>query len=403
MTTDALTLTVFVVVYLGMALGRWPGLALDRTGVAMVGAIALVGLGSPAPAEVAHHVDVPTLVILFALMVLSAQVAASGLFDRIAHAIAAARVGPRGLLGLTVAAAGGLSALLTNDVVVWTMTPILVRGLVTRGLPPEPYVVALAMAANAGSAATVVGNPQNLLIAQAGQLGFWSFLAMAGVPALLALAVVYAVIALAWHRRLAAAAMRAAPAAPPPPLDRRHLIKAVAAAGALVLVFTLEVDRALWALAIAGALLVSRRLATRTMLGLVDWHLLLLFAGLFVVTGTLAQTAVVRDLLDAISAARLDATATLLPLAVVGSNGIGNVPLVTLLLALDLGLDRDALVRLAVFATLAGNLLVVGSLANIIAVERAAALGVPIGFAAYARLGVPVTVLSLALAAWWLG
>ncbi|TVQ28919.1 MAG: anion transporter [Geminicoccaceae bacterium] len=404
MTGESAVVAVFALVYLGMALGRWPGLALDRTGVALVGAIFLVGLGLMPTERVAHHIELPTLVILFALMVLSAQVAASGAFDRLAASIATAQVGPFLLLALVVMASGVLSALLTNDVVVWAMTPLLVRGLVARGLPPEPYVIALAMAANAGSAATVVGNPQNLLIAQAGGLDFWTFLATAGVPAGLALGVVFLTVAAVWGRRL----RQAAPGDTDlevPPIDRAHLTKAALAAGGVVLVFTLPVERALWALAIAGALLISRRLATRTMLGLVDWHLLLLFASLFVVTGTLAETALVTDALARATARGFDATAstTLLPLALAGSNVIGNVPLVTLLLALDLGFTEASLLRLAVYSTLAGNLLIVGSLANIIAVERAAGLGVRIGFLTFAAVGVPATLATLALAAWWLG
>jgi Na+/H+ antiporter NhaD/arsenite permease-like protein len=404
MTGEWLAVVVFGLVYLGMALGRWPGLALDRTGVALVGAILLVGVGLMPTDGIVHHLELPTLVILFALMVLSAQVAASGFFDRVAASIASAEVGPFVLLALVVGTSGTLSALLTNDIVVWAMTPLLVRGLVARGLPPAPYVIALATAANAGSAATVVGNPQNLLIAQAGGLDFWAFLAVAGVPAAMALIVVFAVIALVWGRRLRAVE-RLDAVVGRTTLDRAHLLKAALAALGIVLAFTLPVDRALWALAIAGALLVSRRLATRTMLGLVDWHLLLLFASLFVVTGAIAETALVADALAWATGRGLDATSspTLLPLALVGSNAIGNVPLVTLLLALDLGFTETALVRLAVFSTLAGNLLVVGSLANIIAVERAASVGVRIGFATFAAVGVPVTLSSLALAAWWLG
>ncbi len=404
MTGEWLVVLVFAFVYLGMALGRWPGLALDRTGIALVGAILLVGAGLMPADRIVHHLELPTLVILFALMVLSAQVAASGFFDQVATAIAGATVGPFALLLLVVVTAGALAALLTNDIVVWAMTPLLVQGLVARGLPPVPYVIALATAANAGSAATVVGNPQNLLIAQAGGLDFWAFLGVAGVPAAMALAVVFLVIALIWGRRLRAAVPPAV-ATELPPLDRAHLTKAALAAVGIVLVFTLPVDRAIWALAIAAALLVSRRLATRTMLGLVDWHLLLLFASLFVVTGALAETTLTDDALAWATGRGLDATATttLLPLALAGSNAIGNVPLVTLLLALDLGFDEASLVRLAVFSTLAGNLLVVGSLANIIAVERAARHGVRIGFATFAAVGLPITLLSLALATWWLG
>ncbi len=199
MDLHVLVIAVFVLVYLGMALGRWPGLAIDRTGIALIGAIVVFAAGAVDAAGVAGTIDFAVLAILFALMVLSAQFAASGFFEWAAGSIAAAGASPRRLLAVTVLVAGGLAAVLTNDVIVWAMVPVLVRGLRARGLDPVPFVIALAMAANAGSAATVVGNPQNLLIASAGGLGFWPFVLACGVPAALSLAVVYGVVA--WRAR----------------------------------------------------------------------------------------------------------------------------------------------------------------------------------------------------------
>lgn len=393
------TVAVFVLVYLGMALGRWPGLALDRTGVALTGAIVLVAAGGADAALVAASVDFTTLAILFALMVLSAQFAASGFFEWCAGAIAATPASPARILATVIAVAGGLSAVLTNDVVVWAMTPVLVRGLLARGLDPRPYVIALAMAANAGSAATLIGNPQNLLIAGAGKLAFWPFLAACGVPALAGLVLVYAVIRFACVLKDASGTAPRAPAVAAP--DRAALAKGVLAAAAVIAVFTLPVERAPWTLAVAGLLLLSRRLTTRRMLSLVDWHLLLLFAALFVVTGALAASGATAMALELVGAEALRTPGALALASVLGSNTIGNVPLVMLVLASGLALGPGELYALALFSTFSGNLLVVGSLANIIAVERAAAEGAVIGFRDYARLGVPVTLMSLAFAFAW--
>ena len=167
--------------------------------------------------------------------------------------------------------------------------------------------------------------------------------------------------------------------------------------------FTLPVDRAPWSLAIVGVLLVSRNMTTRQMLGMVDWHLLLLFAGLFTVTAAMADTGLPGRVLAALGAAGIEFSQSL-PLAAValaGSNTIGNVPLVVMLLASGLPLGTEGLYRLALFSTLSGNLLVVGSIANIIVVERARSVGVIIGFLDYARVGVPVTALSLVFAWLW--
>ena len=174
MTDTAVTsiaLAVFVFTYLGMALGRVPGLTLDRTGIAVTAAAILLASGVLSFAKAGAAIDAPTLVLMFALMILSAQFAAAGIYDACAGRIAAAELHPRHLLALVVIVAGGLSALLVNDIVVFAMAPILCLGLRARGLDPRPYLMALAGAGNAGSAASLIGNPQNILIGQTGGLG----------------------------------------------------------------------------------------------------------------------------------------------------------------------------------------------------------------------------------------
>jgi Na+/H+ antiporter NhaD/arsenite permease-like protein len=198
-----LILLVFTAVCLGMALGRWPGLTIDRTGIALVGAIVLVLAGAVGPDQVRAAIEVPTLVILFGLMVLSAQHAACGFYAWCSRRIARTPAGPGPLLALTVVVAGLLSAVLANDVVVFAMTPLLVTGLLRRGLDPRPFLIALASAANAGSAATIIGNPQNILIGQKGGLDFWAFLAACGPPAAAGMLITWLVVAAVWRRRLA--------------------------------------------------------------------------------------------------------------------------------------------------------------------------------------------------------
>src|SRR5918996_2014626 len=167
-----------------MAIGRWPGLKVDRTGIALLGAILLYGTGALDGAAVLAAIDFPTLVVLFGLMILSAQFAACGFYDWCSARITTAQMSPAMLLALTVAAAGSLAAVLANDVVVFAMTPILCAGLSQRGLDPRPFVIALAGGANAGSAATVIGNPQNILIGEVGEVDFLRFLITCAPPAL---------------------------------------------------------------------------------------------------------------------------------------------------------------------------------------------------------------------------
>jgi Na+/H+ antiporter NhaD/arsenite permease-like protein len=395
-----LVLLVFVAVYAGMALGRWPGLRIDRTGIALLGGIVLYETGAIDGAAIGAAIDVPTLVILFGLMVLSAQFAACGFYDWCSTKIATARIAPATLLAVTVATAGILSAILANDVVVFAMTPMLCAGLLARGLDPRPFVLALAAAANAGSAATIIGNPQNILIGQVGGLDFWSFLLACGPPALAGLAVTYGVVRWRWRGRLELDA----PATHRGELDRAGLAKAVVATLVLLALFATDLPHVTGVLMVAGALLVSRHLATRQILGLVDWHLLVLFGGLFVVTHAFGATGLPEDALATLAAFDLqpDRLLVLAPITLVGASAIGNVPLVVLLLAVVPDMSEGALYALAVLSTLAGNLLIVGSLANIIAIERAASAGVRVSFLEHARCGLPITLLSLALALVWL-
>ena len=398
-----LILLVFVAVYIGMAVGRWPGLRIDRTGIALLGAIVLYAAGAVPGAGMLASIDFPTIVILFGLMILSAQFAACGFYDWCSTRIATARIAPATLLAVTVATAGILSAILANDVVVFAMTPLLCAGLARRGLDPRPFVIALAGGANAGSAATIIGNPQNILIGEVGDLDFWSFLAACAPPALAGLACVYLVVWWRWRRRFEAG-LNPMGDASAPALDRLGLAKALFATFLLLVLFATPLPHVEGVLLVAGYLLISRRLATRTMLGVVDWHLLVLFGGLFVVTDALSSTGLPDRAMTWLIASGLDAgsLAVLTPLTLLGANTIGNVPLVVLLLAVFPTLSEGAYYALAVLSTLAGNLLVVGSLANIIAVERARDAGVFLSFAEHARCGVPITLLSLLLALAWL-
>jgi len=393
---------VFVAVYLGMALGRWPFLRIDRTGIAILGAIAVVAGGGISAADATLAVDMSTLLMLFGLMILSAQFAACGFYDWCSARIAASDASPAQILALTVVVAGLLSALLANDIVVFAMTPMLIAGLKGRGLDPRPYLLGLAGGSNAGSAATIIGNPQNILIGQAGDLDFWPFVLVAGPPAIIGLVIVHIVVWWIWRHRFIAD--RSAPSIGMPSPDRLGLVKAVVASAILLALFASPVPHAMSILMVAGALLISRRFASRDMLRLVDWHLLVLFAGLFVVTDAFARTGLPEHALAWLAEAGWGAGSltVLVPLSLLGSNIIGNVPTVVLLLAIVPDLSGQALTALAVLSTLAGNLLIVGSLANIIVVERAREAGVTLGFAEHARCGVPMTLVSMAAAAAWL-
>lgn len=402
---DASLYLVFGFVYLGMVLGRIPGLALDRSGVALLGAIVFLAQGRLDTSQLQQAVDLPTLALLFGLMVVSAQLRLGGFYTRLAGRLAAARLAPPSLLLLLVAVAGLLSALLANDIVCLAMTPVLAEGTARRGLDPEPFLLALACAANVGSAATLIGNPQNMLIGQVLHLSFAGYLAQALLPSLGGLILVWAVVAWLYRGRWQGAWRP--PAMATQPYDAWQTRKGLLVLVALVLAFLWGPwPREVVALAAAGLLLLSRRMATARTLGLVDWPLLLLFGGLFVVNHCLQTSGAMAHWLGVLEGlgVRPSQPAWLFGLAVGLSNLVSNVPAVMLLLPSASHPQAGAVLALA--STLAGNLVLVGSLANLIVADQAARLGLSLGWARHARVGVPVTILSLAwagLCLWGLG
>ena len=398
---DTVVIIVFVVVYFGMMVGRIHGLALDRTGIALLGAIALLATGRVGLKEAWDAVDVATIALLLGLMIVSAQFRLGGFYSRLAGGIVQAEVSPAALLGLLIAAAGLLSAVLVNDVVCLAMAPVLVDGCSRRGLNPVPFLLGLACASNVGSAATLIGNPQNMLIGQVLHLSFTRYLLLAGVPSALGLFLTWLLIRRIyrdrWHVQTPVAHAEA------PPFDAWQTGKGLAVLGVLVMAFlTTSWPRELLALSAGALLLTSRRMASRPMLAAVDWHLLALFAGLFVVNHVVETSGLLAQVFGAVRSAGVDLARPgwLFGTMVVLSNLVSNVPATMLLLPSATYPLAGPILALA--STLAGNLLIVGSIANIIVVDQGQRLGVRITWLEHAKVGAPVCAATLLVAAGWL-
>jgi Na+/H+ antiporter NhaD/arsenite permease-like protein len=403
----AIILLVLILTYFGMVAGRIAWLQVDRTGIALLAVIALLVSGQMTLDDFGTNVDLPTLALLFALMIISAQFAESGFIDLCARTITGTRRGTAVLLALTVAIGGGLSAVLANDILIVTIAPLLIVGARARGFDPRPFAIALAAATNAGSAATLIGNPQNMLLGAIGRLDFWRFFAICAVPALFSLMTVFTVVWLQWRRRIEAGDPPD-PANLPPvvshPFDRVQAIKGGIALAALLLLFLTPLPRELGALMIAALLLANRKITSRTMIAAVDWPLLLLVACLFAVTGALNQAGIAGRLLGFLDDNGLlpNSLIVLTPFSVLTSNAIGSLPAAMLLLQVWPLPPPGVLYALALLSTLAGNLLLSGSLTNVLIAERAERMGAPLSFRDHARAGVPIALVSLAFAIAWL-
>ena len=407
MLVEAAILAVFFAVYLGMILGGLPFLQLDRTGVALLGAIVLVSVGALTLEEAWAAIHAPTLILLFAFMVISSQLRLGGFYTWVTWRLGSAPLPPAGLLAALIAVIAALSAVFSNDIICLAVAPVLVDVCLARRLNPVPFLLALACAANVGSAATLIGNPQNMLIGETLKLPFLEYMCDVAAPVALGLALTWAIIAWQargrWTLAPGAAAGGHPPGEAPPPFDPWQSVKGVSVAAIVFVLFlAAPLPREVVALIAAGLLMTSRKLHSFKMLGLVDWQLLVLFIGLFIVNHALARTGFPDHTIADLAAAGVDLQhpVPLFAAAFVLSNIVSNVPAVMLLL--PAATHEFAGPVLALSSTLAGNLLIVGSIANIIVVGAAQRRNIHIGWKEHARVGVPVTAATLAVAAVWL-
>jgi Na+/H+ antiporter NhaD/arsenite permease-like protein len=400
---DPVVLIVFLLVYVGLILGELPGLALDRSGIALLGAIAVLASGRLTLEDAAQAIDAHTIALLFGLMVISAQFRLGGFYTEVVRRIGAHSAATDALLLWVIVAAGALSSVLANDIVCLAMAPMLIEVCARRQLTPIPFLLALACASNVGSAATLIGNPQNMFIGESLRLSFAGYLLDGAPPAVVGLLITWVIIRWQWQGRWMAAESLRIDRRHPRPFDRWQTGKGLVLLFVTIAVFLFtQLPRDVVALTAAGVLLLSRRMASREMVGLVDWHLLVLFIGLFVVNEAVRRTGLLGEFYSALTTAGVDLRRPewLFAVTPVLSNLVSNVPAVMLLLPASSGPQAGAVLALA--STFAGNLFIVGSIANIIVVEQARTQGVEVDWRTHARIGVPVTLSTLAIAAAWL-
>ncbi len=391
-------LVAFAGTYLGLAVGRLPGFRVDRTGVAIIGAAVMV-VGGVLPWDRAvAAVDAHTLVLLFGMMIVAGYLRLSGFFHLVTHwAVRRART-PVGLLAVVILASGILSALFVNDVICLVLAPVVLVLARRLALPPVPYLIALATAANVGSVATLTGNPQNMLIGSFSGIGYRAFLLREAPVAAGGLAAVLAVVWLVYRRALPPA-LPAVDLEAHFPVHRALMAKTVLAVGVMLVAFLAGVPIALVAVGGAAYCLLTRRVKPEKIYREINWELLVLFTGLFVVIGGVEESGLSELLLRAAGGLALARPAVLTAVTAVVSNLVSNVPAVLLFKTVvpTFGEPTRAWLLLAMASTLAGNLTILGSVANLIVVEAAREARVTIGFWEYARVGVPLTVLTLLL------
>ena len=416
---------IFAIVYLGIAVGTIPFTRLSRSAIALLGAIAVIALNRLDFATATDRViDWTTLALLFALMLLSASLRVSGFYTRVIQLILDHAHKPWPLLIGIVGASALLSAVFANDIICLAFTPVLVLALQKAGKNPVPYLIALATSSNIGSAATLIGNPQNMLLGQSAHLNFAHYFLVVSPLVLVCLVLNVLAVAAIYRKQLFHITPSVDTAGGPPAIENQsrragtkienpsprpwHIAKALLITAALVAAFLFTpIPREIAALVAAGLVLISRTQDPRKLFALIDWDLILLFIGLFVVIGNVQEHGLLAGIMTDIQAhVPLYHPLPFSAVTLVLSNIVSNVPAVLLLMP---GLAKPALggaadpvthtwYLLAVVSTFAGNFTLLGSIANLIVAEQARPLCVKLTFLEYLKTGLPLTLLTTALA-----
>lgn len=396
--SELAAILIFSFTYLLISGRRLKILPLNRPAAALLGTVLMVVFGVMTPEQVYHAVDYDTLVLLLGMMLISAYLFMGGFFEWAADWILRRAATPERLLLYLIVASGVLSALLVNDTVCLMLTPLVVVVMVRGQLPLPPYLLALAMSANVGSVATLVGNPQNMIIGQMSGISFLGFSASLLPVAVAGLAIEYWILKLGFRQVLATAVIQR-PSGPAPQVERRLVGLSFGVLALVFVGFACGFDLAWTALAGGALIMVLARRDTHEVLKLVDWHLLVFFAALFAVVDGMNATGLPTQAYDELRGlfgnTAVSQAWNLAWFSVVGSNVFSNVPFV---LVAGKWIARFAQPELmwkvmALATTFAGNLTILGSVANIIVVESARK-HVEVGFWEYARFGIPVTLLT---------
>ncbi len=397
---------IFALSYMLIGLQRVPRLHLGRPAGALLGAVAMVACGVLDFEAAKSAIDLDTIFFLLGMMIVLGYLELSGFFEVVERGVLGLARSARGLLWVVVLSSGVLSALFMNDTICLMLTPVIVRVTRRLELPVTPYLIALATAANIGSSASIIGNPQNALIAVRSGLSLIPFVQGLWLVALLGLVLDGLLLSLLYRREITDAMMTVPPPRHPPTIQRWMMAAGIVSGSGMVIALAFGAQPAAAAMTAGAAVILAGATRPRRALQQVDWSLLLFFGGLFVVMrgveqAGLAGTAVagIAGPLDgggALALARLGAAVTTL------SQVVSNVPAVMLFVpsmqALPGQISSTLWLGLAAFSTLAGNLTIIGSVANVIVFESARREGVEVGFREYFRAGAPLTLGTLVIA-----
>ena len=392
-------LAIFLLTYLGLAIGKVPGLKLNRVGIALLGAIAIMIVSGSSAKEAAASVNWPTIFLLFGFFVISAQLRLSGFYGWVAGCISRRLDAPARFLVFLIVVTAALSAFLNNDIVCYVLAPVVGAALLRKGRDPVPCLVAIALASNIGAAGTLIGNAQNMMIGQVADLSFARYMLWSLTPVLFGLAAIYVIVPFrANSQPITPIDAKPQTEAEENPIDWFHVTKGLVILATVIGLFFTSLPREVVVLVAAGIHLASTKFRTEDMFALVDWPILVLFISLFMVSGAFQATGYGEEIVGHLKTAGFDPAqpGNLAALTAGLSAVINNAPAVMLLLKIVPMAHVTTGYIMAAANSFGGGIIMTASVSNIVVAQQARQLGIVISFRDFARLGIPVTLVALA-------
>ena len=397
-------MAVFLATYLFIAIGKLPGYHLDRAGAALLGACLMVWLDVLSLEDAFAAIDFDTIALLLGMMIVVANLRLSGFFQLVNEWVVVRARSPLSLLTVIVLLAGVLSAFLVNDTICLVMTPLVLDITLRLKRNPVPYLLAVALASNVGSVATITGNPQNMIVGSLSRIPYGDFTLALAPVAVAGLLLTITMIALSYRGEFLTRERFRISNARPVRFLQPIVVKSLLVLAAMVILFFSGQPVAKVAILGGAYMLFTRRIKAHKVYREIDWPLLVMFSGLFVVVAAFERVAVTPGVIAAVARQHLDQVAVLSVVTAALSNLVSNVPAVLMLKSFvgTLPDPQRAWLVVAMASTLAGNFTLVGSVANLIVAQRAQGAGVTISFWVYFKVGAPLTVLTILFGVIWL-
>ena len=400
MTTTAVI--IFIITFLGIIYTRLPKVNIDRPSAALFGAVAMILFGVLTFEEAVLAIDFNTIALLLGMMIIIVVLELDGFFTFIAEKTISLSKSRNQLLIIIVFVTGIASAFLVNDAVVLLFTPVIIQICRSAKLNPIPYLIAEILSSNVGSAMTITGNPQNILIGMQSGISYSKFLLHLLPVSFLGMILIIPLTKIFFRKEFKNGSQLVFEGNEFNYNFQSMKFSVPIFLGIIILFFfhhTLDLSIPLIALAGASLILILGKIKPSKVIKEVDWVLLLFFAGLFIVVQGIEKVGILDQFIDNTPISNnLEGIVSLHALSLVLSQIVSNVPYTILMLPILKSASSDLLwLSLASAATLAGNATIIGAVANLIVIEVAKKYDIEIGFWQFFKIGFLITVITLLL------